>query len=351
MSATHDAIDQASATARVKMARVEREAIASLETLYRDAADQLIQDIARLSAADGTLQLTVLQSYLEQVRAVLQVIKTERGDLLLASLQRAAELGAAVWATGPAIDVLAVAAVQFVDAFTGADGLKLSDRLWRLDQGAQQSIAETLRRNILLGRDASKAAAEWVARDEAVPLAIRQQAQMGTTERLGAVVAERLHRAPGSAYADALRVFRTEMNRAHGQAYQAGAAGHPDVIGMKFNLSPSHPRTDQCDLHAHANLHGLGDGVYPVGQAPWPAHPNTMSYLTAVFRDEVSTADRAGKADRLNWLRNQPEIKQDQLLGKAKATALRAGMLNEADIYTPWRDLKRRYEQRGYQFD
>ena len=36
------------------------------------------------------------------------------------------------------------------------------------------------------------------------------------------------------------------------------------------------------------DLYGLGPGVYKTGTAPWPAHPNTMSYLTAVFRDEVN---------------------------------------------------------------
>lgn len=351
MTATREAIDKASATARAKMARVERSVLGSLESLYSDAADELIDQINRLSAADGTLQLNVLQSYLQQVQAVLAVIKTQRGDLLLESLQMAAELGAAVWTTGPAISVLAVAAVQFVDNFVAADGLKLSDRLWRLDLGAQQGIAEVLRRNILLGRDASKAAAEFVARGDAVPLLIQQQAEMGTANRLGAAVAERLYRAPGSAYADALRVFRTEMTRAHGQAYQAGAGSHPDVIGMKFNLSPNHPRADQCDLHAHANLHGLGAGVYPVGQAPWPAHPNTMSYLTAVFKEEVSQADRTGQADRLAWLKQQPEARQAAILGVAKAAALRAGVLGEADLATPWRDLKGQYERLGYQFD
>jgi hypothetical protein len=120
---------------------------------------------------------------------------------------------------------------------------------------------------------------------------------------------------------------------------------------MKFNLSPNHPRTDICDVHANANLYGLGPGVYPVGSAPWPAHPNTMSYLTAVFRDEVSADDRGGRQDTVGYLRSLPADRQDQILGQAKAAALRAGVLAATDVDKPWKALKERYEQRGYKFD
>jgi hypothetical protein len=74
-----------------------------------------------------------------------------------------------------------------------------------------------------------------------------------------------------------------EINRAHGTAYLKGAEAHPDCVGTRFLLSPSHPEHDECDLHASANLYGLGPGVYPPGKTPWPAHPNTLSYVVAVF--------------------------------------------------------------------
>ena len=54
-------------------------------------------------------------------------------------------------------------------------------------------------------------------------------------------------------------------------------------------LSPRHPRVDICDEHAAADLYGLGQGVYPVDECPWPAHPNTFSYTEAVYRDEIGS--------------------------------------------------------------
>ena len=201
-----------------------------------------------------------------------------------------------------------------------------------------------------MGRDASAAAADFLARGEAVPPDVRARLGLDGKEAVGRAVRQALTVDPNNAYSQALRVFRTELNRAHGQAYQSGAGAHPDVVGMKYNLSPNHPRVDICDVHAHANLYGLGPGVYPVGQAPWPAHPNTMSYLTAVFRDEVSDADRAGQQNPLAYLRDLPADRQDQILGQAKGQALRAGVLDAADLETPWKYLKDRYEQRGYEF-
>lgn len=59
-----------------------------------------------------------------------------------------------------ALLTLADDAARFVIQFIAADGLQLSDRIWRIDQGAKQQIANVLRRNVLLGRDASRAVAE-----------------------------------------------------------------------------------------------------------------------------------------------------------------------------------------------
>ena len=41
---------------------------------------------------------------------------------------------------------------------------------------------------------------------------------------------------------------------------------------------------------------------------------------------------------------------QDQILGVNKARALRAGVLEDTHIETPWNQLKPAYEQRGYSF-
>lgn len=350
MSDVKAAIAKASATARARLDVLDRATAERLSELYRDAADTLTAEIARYADAEGNLRLAVLRDLLQQVNGIMAALRDSSRFLLGNALLRAAEDGAGVWVTGASISLLAETAVRFVENFVAADGLRLSNRLWRLENGALQAVAEILRRNVVLGRDASRAAQEFLARGEAIPLELRAQLGLDGAGRLGQSVAEALTTASGNAYSNALRLFRTELNRAHGEAYQHGAGSNPDVIGMKFNLSPNHPRYDICDFYAKANLHGLGPGVYPIGQVPWPAHPNTMSYLTAVFRDEVSAADRNGRQAPLDWLRGLKEPQQEQVLGAAKARALRAGVLNESDITTPWQSLKDSYERRGYTF-
>jgi hypothetical protein len=113
---------------------------------------------------------------------------------------------------------------------------------------------------------------------------------------IGKNIADSILESEGNPYDAALRVFRTELNRAHGEAYQAAAFAHLDVIGTRFLLSPNHPRHDICDMHAHANVHGLGPGVYPKSKNPWPAHPNTLSYVEVVFDDSVGLVHIRGKA-------------------------------------------------------
>jgi len=102
-----------------------------------------------------------------------------------------------------------------------------------------------------------------------------------------------------------------------------------------------------CDLHAGVNLHGMGPGVYPLGQHPYPAHPQTLSYLEAVFADEITDDDRAGKQTRSEWLRAQPGAKQDQIIGQAKGAAFRAGHVPEFGLRTPWRVLRERLARQG----
>ena len=115
----------------------------------------------------------------------------------------------------------------------------------------------------------------------------------------------------GGAMDNAMRVFRTEINRAHGEAYMAGGEGKPYFGGWRYLLSPQHPEPDICDLLATQNLHGLGQGVYPDRErCPWPAHPNTLSFVVMVFDEDVSDADRAGRETALQALQASPLLGQ-----------------------------------------
>lgn len=100
-----------------------------------------------------------------------------------------------------------------------------------------------------------------------------------------------------------------------------------------------------CDLHASANLHGFGPGVYPRGRHPYPAHPETLSYLTVVFGDEITDDDRAGLQTPMDWLRTQPAELQAAVIGKNKAQALRDNRLLESEWNAPWRQVRARLEE------
>jgi hypothetical protein len=70
------------------------------------------------------------------------------------------------------------------------------------------------------------------------------------------------------------RIAVTELARANAaqQARELMADSSVQVVEVRIN--PTHPRADICDLHARADLWGLGPGRYPKAKAPQPTyHP------------------------------------------------------------------------------
>lgn len=70
------------------------------------------------------------------------------------------------------------------------------------------------------------------------------------------------------------RIAQTELARAH-QAQVARELMDDELTTVvQVKMNPAHPRTDICDLHATADLWGLGPGCYPKEEAPMPPfHP------------------------------------------------------------------------------
>lgn len=331
------------------MNALDAQVLGELLRIYRQAAADISADISAAALSGPTVRLPVLQDLLGQVTARLTALEAARNGLLTGNLEVAALLGAGAFAT-VGLDVTRIAheAVQVVQAFTAADGLQLSDRLWRVDRGAREQIARAIESAVIQGHSASQAVDDFLGRGQRVPADLAAKAGTATPGALARASKAALLRDEDGAYAKAERVFRTELNRAHGLAYEAGAADTPGAVGTQFLLSPRHPRPDVCDYFASANLHGLGPGIYPFGRNPWPAHPNTLSYTVIVFDDEVSDADRAGRETPLDWLGRQSAARQAAVLGsRAKQAALQAGILKANEIRTPWRVLKEAYAKRG----
>ncbi|PHS23483.1 MAG: hypothetical protein COA83_09600 [Methylophaga sp.] len=347
-----DAIKVASEKARNQASMLDRKALDELTVLYRRAVDDIRAEINRKSGSGGALNISVLNELLRLTEARLNQFRKARDTLLENRMIDAAKLGAAPALAGGAvvgISLTGVAhdAVLQAKHFIAKDGLQLSDRIWRIDNHARQVVSDAIQYAIVRGHSATQAALDFIDDGQAVPLDVASKISQANSASVNREIIKNIMGDKGTPYDNALRLFRTEINRAHGNAYQASVFSHPDVIGTRFLLSPNHPKHDICDMHASANLYGLGAGVYPEGKNPYPAHPNTLSFVEAVFKDEVTAKDKAGKTTRMGWLEQQSQQHQNSVLGLHKAWMLREGYLKEYTIDEPWSVLKKQLEKMG----
>lgn len=93
---------------------------------------------------------------------------------------------------------------------------------------------------------------------------------------------EAIKRARKIAY-DARRIARTEVAHSHHEADRIASLRSEVVKGLKWNLSPRHPEPDICDVYAKADLHGMGEGVYPPEYLPPLPHPHDLCFMTHVL--------------------------------------------------------------------
>lgn len=343
-AATRAAIKRASQQARNAMQALDTTNVDELLKMYSAAMVDVRAAIRARVGADDLVPVSQLKDLLRQIEDVIDQLGERRDALLTYGLEAAAELGVrpytmgGVLATGRAGQAtltsvaamrISTEAVAFVQSFTAADGLKLSDRLWRLDQGAKEVLTRAIGRAVVSGWDAAKAAAQFMYSGQPVPGDVRARLYGAKADAL--VRQADLLTGEGGEVWKADRVFRTEINRAHGTAYMQSAEQTPGFGGFRFLLSPRHPKADICDLLASQNLYGLGAGVYPDAKTcPWPAHPNTLSFVEMVFADEVTAADRAGKETVTDAMgRMSPDVREG-ILGVEKSA------LNDAGLVKPW---------------
>lgn len=92
---------------------------------------------------------------------------------------------------------------------------------------------------------------------------------------------------PGGVSYAAMRLGRTELNNAFHHAQKGIRSDDPFVEGMRWNLSGSHPKPDECDAYAQGvHYRGGGPGVYLPSQVPSKPHPHCFCYLTSVVVGE-----------------------------------------------------------------
>lgn len=340
-------IRRATFAAHKQVEELDQASLDELEKLYRQASAALEAQIAAHAGPDGNIALQELRSLVAQVEGRLAQLTGARDGLLDRTLKAAGDIGLKPYegliAPGTGVRI-SDEALAFVRAFVAADGLQLSDRLWRMDRGARDAVVNTIEQAIIQGHSAGQAARELLLRGQGVPDDV--QAKLGAARAAGvsqAVQERMLADDANSALMNAERLMRTELNRAHGEAYMKGGEDLPGFAGWRYLLSPAHPAPDICDLLSSQNLYGLGKGVYPTREAcPWPAHPNTLSFIVIVFQDEISQADRDGKETTMEALARLTPAQRVGVLGKQKAQAWRDGKLAKGMIRAPWRSVQLR---------
>lgn len=343
------AIRRASNSAFEALESLDAAGHAELTRIYGEAAADIRARIVAAAGADNQVALGRLRELLHQVEARLAELAATRDEVLAEGLSKAARYGAQAWTAAGELDSAAAMrvsdeAVRFVRAFTAADGLQLSDRVWRMDRGARESVTSAIERAVVQGHDAARAAREFLARGEAVPAGTGLTLKQAMAGEVGKAAGEALAGGGGSALNNAMRLFRTEINRAHGEAYMNSEVERRSWFGgWRFVLSPEHPKHDICDLLAVQNLFGLGKGVYPDrARCPWPAHPNTLSMVETVYSDEISAEDRGGMESPMEALaRLDPKVREG-VLGKGKAAIHDAGELTQGMIRAPLSSVKAR---------
>lgn len=94
------------------------------------------------------------------------------------------------------------------------------------------------------------------------------------------------------------RIAQTELARAYQARVAAEVMADTETTVVQVMLNPAHPALDICDLHATADLWGLGKGCYPKEEAPRPPfHPYCWCRVRGRQDLQALAARRAPKGE------------------------------------------------------
>ncbi len=201
----------------------------------------------------------------------------------------------------PQIDVLLNAASEHLYG----DGMNLSGRVWRIDRETREMINNVIMKGVADGDSAwniAKQLEQFLGASENCPrwtssrLYSRTATDRAAGDTTGLLSGDACD-GQGVAY-KALRLARTEIQKAHALATDKLMASQPWIEQEQCNLSASHPEPDECDDVAQGGENG--DGVYPVGTIEYPLHPNCFCFKTAVLMD-----DKAFSSQLNGWLNGE----------------------------------------------
>lgn len=194
----------------------------------------------------------------------------------------------------------------------GGSKVSLSKKVWAMSAQTQARVTGIVRRGIQEGVHpfdlADMLGGELISSQ---PMGV---AKIWSSSSAPARLKKLVQSRGGTISYNHLRVARTEMMRAAMTAHklrvhfmQSMPKALNPVIGIKWNLSASHPKDDICDDWAAGGSIGLPPGVYHVGEVPM-GHPNDLCFTTTAM--DLKGYKKNAKAWLLNSKTSPADMKK-----------------------------------------
>ena len=169
--------------------------------------------------------------------------------------------------------------------FVAEDGFTLSDRIWKNVTQFKAVMENTIARNIQMGKSARSLGSQILKSIEQQPIQLSKKMQEYISQMAPADAEKVISKyVKKKQRYNAMRVARTEIQRAYRTSYLAQAKKLPFVKGVKWNRSRTEYYCEICQFNATADLYELGPGVYPPDKAPIVPHPHCRCYYTTVLK-------------------------------------------------------------------
>ena len=184
------------------------------------------------------------------------------------------------------------------------DGLNLSSRIWRLEQGGMQTIRTTIAQGMAqrtnawdlarqlegqlnADRNWPKWSEDRLRKMDAIQRARSKEGLWrNAAEQERGVLQARLRIPKGISY-NALRLARNEIQAANHAVTSDIAQNFPGIVGRNVTLSPAHPKIDVCDSAVAENPHEKTANFLPL-------HPQCMCFFTEVLMPRADFTRQAG---------------------------------------------------------
>ena len=266
-----------------------------MAAILRDAADEAEKRILALAGKDG-IGAQVRRAQLQVVQRELRKTQAELWGSVTKATKRGMERAAVAAAEGEQKinDVLFNAVGVRIPAFEEAmveqakhtvenlyarasNGIPLAESVYKSSQLAGGYVDRAVNRGIALGLSARELA-------QSVRSLIRPDV-------------------PGGVSYASMRLARTEINNAFHTAQIENRKNEPWTKGMKWNLSGSHPKPDECNEYAEeTHLRNGEAGVFNADSVPAKPHPQCLCFLTTVVVDEDEFIDNFLKGDYNSYI-------------------------------------------------